>query len=126
MVLARIYVFQNGRVASRSGTCGMMLIDRPPLANGAVSGQMLYQMGLAVGLICLFAGALGLNEYKNPLTLWDKIDGKPRLGILFTATVVLALVFGLIGRPGAGVAAIVFLILIGVALMERPSRKPPI
>ncbi|MEM9777039.1 MAG: hypothetical protein AAF902_20845 [Chloroflexota bacterium] len=126
MVLARIYVFQNGRVESRSGTCGVMLINQPPLANGSVSGQMLYQLAMIAGLICLFVGAWGLNEYENPVALLDKVDGKPRLGIIFTGSAVLTLVFALIGRPGAGVAAIVFLILIGVALMERPSRKPPI
>lgn len=117
MILARVYVFRTGRIASQSATCGVWLVNQPWLANIGISGQTLYRLTLGIGLTCLLAGGWGLNESRNPFALKDSSNGSLRLGAICTGLVFLVLTCGLLGFPMAGIGVLVLLILIGLGLL---------
>ena len=123
MILARVYVFRTGRIASQSATCGVWLVNQPWLANIGLRGQTLYRITMTLGLLGLFAGGWGLSESQNPIALKDSKSGNIRLGVVFTITVLLTLLFGLLSLPLAGIGAIVILILIGLSLLELPPSS---
>ncbi len=121
MILARIYVFQSGRVPSQSESCGVWLFESNRLANSGLSGQTIYLTFLGISLIFLTVGGMGASNMKNPLAIIDRSTGRPRAGVVFTILILIALACGLFGFPLAGVFIILAAVLLMVALIERPS-----
>lgn len=119
MILARVYVFRSMSVPSQSGTCGVWLLNAGWMARLGVSGQVIYFLVLVVGLALLGIGAMGLNQSGNPFAFVDRATDQPRVGMILTSCILLALMFGLLGVPLAGIGALMLMVLVAVSMFTR-------
>ncbi len=119
MILNRFYSFRSSRVPSADGACGVWYFGGAWAQAVPLSGQGIYWLFSAVGLIALIVGGVGASGAGNPLAIIDKSTDRPRLGPVLAIAALGAYVMGLVANPLIGVLALVAGLLIMFALIDR-------
>jgi hypothetical protein len=113
LVLARVYAFRNPPLPSRTGSCGVLVLDLPSWLNGT----RLILLALGASFVLLAAGsALWLRD-ALPLSTNDR--SLARAGGVLLGVTLGGLVLSLFGFWGFGVAAFIFNLIFLGAVLER-------
>lgn len=113
LVLARVYAFRNPPLPSRTGSCGVLVLDLPSWLNGT----RLILLALGSSFLLLAAGAgLWLRD-ALPLSANDR--SLARAGGVLLGVTLGGLLLSLFGFWGFGIASFLFNLIFFGAVLER-------